>query len=921
MFRDKLSAILGECLFYGTACRRRSLSLLFLLLALTLTIAAFPLRASDSPADDQIVLKVEAYQPDLLNDVGLVVFEFMKEHKNVKVVPFTRLRLETGIGGNAPLFMAFAGKIAPDIVRVPFHPFRAYQKQGFWLSLEDYIGEDLNGDGQIDRNDWEDTNGNGKIDSGDRGLKWEPWLSIDPFYRSVLTINGKPYGLTFGMFNLGLLYRIDAVRAAGLDPTKPPDTWDELFYWMQKLTDPPRQWGFGVGPKDYWEFQPWWWSAGSDGLVVGKKNPRTGKIHWYRMREYKFIDPETGESLGDQPSIWEARFADEKGLRALDFLWKMRWQRWIKHPETGEPINLTDEEYAARRVKDPATGEEIEFTPEDVIEGVIKILRPEDKQNYRAWDRGECAITFGGLGSYLANVNTSAANIGFMPFPAGPGGEKAFFRTPNFMALNSQLRYASKAKRDMAWRLLAAICVERGPIWAIRAEVREGRAKFCMPEDLIKAGYPEYVDEVPEHWRKGYKNLVKYGHTEPYTGLWWNVMEQYLGRQVIGMMMSERDFDYRKEAPKQQEDANLHFFSQEREKDIKRARPIAWGIFFAIAAGLVVIVGVMVRSLHQRAKAAAGKGMVSELVGTRTVGAKIAPWLILAPAVILILMFAYYPLARGSVMAFQEYRILTPSRFVGLDNFIRIILDGKLFHYLYVSLKYTAIMMLLGFVSPILLAILLSEIPVGKMFFRTIYYLPQVSSSIVIMLIWKLLYDPSEYGMFNRLAKFVFPLGQKIFGWEKFKPIDWLGTKEIVLWCVAMPSVWAAVGAACLIYLAALKNVPDELYEAAEIDGSGIWGKFRHITIPTLMPLIIINFIGAFIGTFRSMGNILVLTGGGPGDASMVIGLAIWYRAFTMLQFGIATAMAWILGSLLIGFTIYQLRFLRKVEFRRAEEA
>ena len=94
--------------------------------------------------------------------------------------------------------------------------------------------------------------------------------------------------------------------------------------------------------------------------------------------------------------------------------------------------------------------------------------------------------------------------------------------------------------------------------------------------------------------------------------------------------------------------------------------------------------------------------------------------------------------------------------------------------------------------------------------------------------------------------------------------------------------------------------------------------KIWHITVPSLLPLLIINFIGAFIGTFHAMGNIFAMTAGGPGNETMVMSLAIWYEAFAYLRFGTATAMAWILGTLLIGFTLQQLKILQKVEFRRA---
>jgi ABC-type sugar transport system permease subunit len=136
---------------------------------------------------------------------------------------------------------------------------------------------------------------------------------------------------------------------------------------------------------------------------------------------------------------------------------------------------------------------------------------------------------------------------------------------------------------------------------------------------------------------------------------------------------------------------------------------------------------------------------------------------------------------------------------------------------------------------------------------------------------------------------------------------------------VILPGVWSNAGMGSLIYLAALKNVDEDSYEAAEIDGCTFWEKLVYITIPYLKPLIIINFIGAFIGTFHAMGNIFAMTGGGPGDETTVLSLAIWYEAFAFMNFGTATAMAWFLGLMLIGFTVYQLRILNKVDFRRAE--
>src|SRR5204862_7101913 len=106
-----------------------------------------------------------------------------------------------------------------------------------------------------------------------------------------------------------------------------------------------------------------------------------------------------------------------------------------------------------------------------------------------------------------------------------------------------------------------------------------------------------------------------------------------------------------------------------------------------------------------------------------------------------------------------------------------------------------------------------------------------------------------------------------------------LGSPELVMACVLLPGVWAGAGIGSLIYLAALKSVPEELYEAAGMDGAGILHKIRHITLPTIAPLVLINFVGAFIATFQTMGSIFLLTFGGPGKETMVMGMAICQEA------------------------------------------
>lgn len=145
------------------------------------------------------------------------------------------------------------------------------------------------------------------------------------------------------------------------------------------------------------------------------------------------------------------------------------------------------------------------------------------------------------------------------------------------------------------------------------------------------------------------------------------------------------------------------------------------------------------------------------------------------------------------------------------------------------------------------------------------------------------------------------------------EPFQWLISSDTALLCCVLPMVWAGMGPGCLIYLAALKGIADDFYEAADIDGATFIDKVLFVIFPILKPLLIINFVGVFIGSWQSTANILAMTGGGYGTE--VAGLHIFYRAFIYLKFGPATAMAWVLGFLLIGFTAHQLSIL-SLEFR-----
>jgi multiple sugar transport system permease protein len=149
------------------------------------------------------------------------------------------------------------------------------------------------------------------------------------------------------------------------------------------------------------------------------------------------------------------------------------------------------------------------------------------------------------------------------------------------------------------------------------------------------------------------------------------------------------------------------------------------------------------------------------------------------------------------------------------------------------------------------------------------------------------------------------------------EPYRWLSDPETAMLACVIPMVWAGIGPGCLIYLAALKGIPEDYYEAADIDGASFVDKILFVVFPILKPLILINFIGVFIGSwYGAESNILAMTGG-SGNTE-VAGLHIFYKAFRGMKFGPATAMAWVLAFMLVGLTVYQLRIISRVEFKAA---
>ncbi|MDW8344617.1 MAG: sugar ABC transporter permease, partial [Verrucomicrobiae bacterium] len=268
------------------------------------------------------------------------------------------------------------------------------------------------------------------------------------------------------------------------------------------------------------------------------------------------------------------------------------------------------------------------------------------------------------------------------------------------------------------------------------------------------------------------------------------------------------------------------------------------------------------------------------------------------PAAVTIALWQYVPLLHGSVMAVQDYQLKRPSAWVGVDNFAEVLFDQNWWCAVYNSLRYSLLVLSLTFLPPIVLAVLLQEVPRGKLVFRTIYYLPAVITGIVTVLLWKLFYEPSERGALNAVmlkipASGFLLVGLVLFGvavafarrlwlqhlrwtswafvgagvlalvafgrmaapilvlpgeswaeaWPQMlsrllarpaEPYRWLTDPSTAMVACVIPMVWAGMGPGCLIYLAALRGIPDDFYEAADLDGATFIDKILFVVFPTI---------------------------------------------------------------------------------------
>ncbi|HJC24609.1 MAG TPA: sugar ABC transporter permease [Candidatus Eisenbergiella merdavium] len=266
------------------------------------------------------------------------------------------------------------------------------------------------------------------------------------------------------------------------------------------------------------------------------------------------------------------------------------------------------------------------------------------------------------------------------------------------------------------------------------------------------------------------------------------------------------------------------------------------------------------------------------------------------PWIIGFLWFQLYPFVKSFYYSFTNYTMLNEPKFVGLTNYIRLLTsDLEFWPSMKVTATYALIVVPCKLAFALFIAMLLNMKIKGIGLFRTLYYLPSIlGGSIAIAVVWKILF--MRNGAINNL------LGMIGIG-----PVDWIGSPKTALGTICVLSVWQ-FGSSMVLFLAALKQVPQSLYEAAIIDGAGRVQRFFKITLPMITPILFFNLIMQMINALQEFTSAFVITGGGPMKSTYVLGMKLYTDAFQYYKMGYASALSWIMFVLIICLTMLVFR-------------
>ncbi|WP_248923870.1 carbohydrate ABC transporter permease [Paenibacillus hamazuiensis] len=272
-------------------------------------------------------------------------------------------------------------------------------------------------------------------------------------------------------------------------------------------------------------------------------------------------------------------------------------------------------------------------------------------------------------------------------------------------------------------------------------------------------------------------------------------------------------------------------------------------------------------------------------------------YLLIAPFYLLFLYFIFIPAVEVVMYSFTDFNMFAPKHFIGLQNYMKLLKDDVFLK----SVKNTLIYLVCTIVPTMALGMLTAVVMnikwVRTKAARTLVFTPYIVSMVAVSMVWMLLYDPS-HGILNRILQ---SLGMS--------PKEWLLDPKWALFSIIMMSIWKGIGYNMIIFLAGLQGIPQDYYEAADVDGAGKWHQFLHITIPSLAPATFFLFVTGIIASFNVFEQVNVMTAGGPVNSTTTVVHQIYLRAFTEFKMGYASAQSVVLLLGVVLITLINMKF------------
>ncbi|MFW5680277.1 MAG: carbohydrate ABC transporter permease [Pseudomonadota bacterium] len=291
----------------------------------------------------------------------------------------------------------------------------------------------------------------------------------------------------------------------------------------------------------------------------------------------------------------------------------------------------------------------------------------------------------------------------------------------------------------------------------------------------------------------------------------------------------------------------------------------------------------------------------------RGILAQVYAWLLVLPAVLLLVLFTHYPTIATLIDSFYSTpRGRRPQVFVGLDQYQRMFFDDPVFmQVLWNNFLYALVTIPLSIGIALVMALWMNERLAGRPFLRMAYFTPTVLPMVAAANIWLFFYTPG-FGLLNQILS-LFGVGD----------VNFLGSRETVLWSVMAVTVWKEAGFFMIFYLAALQSIPPSLKEAAKLEGASEWYYVRRVVLPLLAPTTLFVLVNAVIGAFRVVDHIVAMTGGGPNNASSLLLFYIYETGFRFWDTGYAAALTVVLLTILVTVSVLQVTVLdRRIHYR-----